>query len=72
MNFTLFSVGLSFGLFLFSCASGIARIGEKSVEAMARQPDIADKIRAAMLLAAALIEGIALFGIFVCWRILGA
>jgi F-type H+-transporting ATPase subunit c len=36
------------------------------MEGIARQPEATNKIQTAMLIAAALIEGIALFGIVVC------
>ena len=33
---------------------------------MARQPEASDDLRANMILAAALVEGVALFGIIIC------
>ena len=40
---------------------GIGRIGGSAVEAIARQPEMAGQIQTAMLITAALIEGVALF-----------
>jgi F-type H+-transporting ATPase subunit c len=51
----------------FAAAYGIAKIAAAAVEGIARQPEAAAKIQTAMLIAAALIEGIALFGAVVCF-----
>jgi F-type H+-transporting ATPase subunit c len=40
-------------------------IGGKAMEGIARQPEALNSIRTTMLIAAALIEGVALFGIVV-------
>ena len=40
---------------------GIGRIGGSATEAIARQPEMAGQIQTAMLITAALIEGVALF-----------
>ena len=45
---------------------GIGRIGASSVEAMARQPEAAGKINTAMIISAALIEGVTFFALIVC------
>jgi F-type H+-transporting ATPase subunit c len=42
---------------------GIGQIGRGAVEGIARQPEATNKIQTAMIIAAALIEGAALFGI---------
>ena len=42
---------------------GIGQIGKGAVEAIARQPEAVNDIRSNMILAAALIEGVALFGV---------
>ena len=44
---------------------GIGRIGGSAMEAMARQPEFAGKIQTAMLIVAALVEGVALFAVVV-------
>ncbi len=48
------------------CSLGVGRIGGSALEAMARQPEIAGDIRSNMIVAAALVEGVALFGVIVC------
>ncbi|MBL4883102.1 MAG: ATP synthase F0 subunit C [Planctomycetaceae bacterium] len=54
------------GLIVLGAGIGIGRIGGSAVESMARQPELAGKIQTAMIISAALIEGLgfaALFGV---------
>ena len=44
---------------------GIGQIGGKAVEAIARQPEAVGKIQTNMIIAAALVEGVALFAVVV-------
>jgi len=53
------------GLAAVGAGIGIGQIGKGAVEAIARQPEAINDIRANMILTAALIEGAALFGIIV-------
>jgi F-type H+-transporting ATPase subunit c len=53
------------GLAAIGAGIGIGQIGKGAVEAIARQPEVANDIRANMILTAALVEGAALFGIIV-------
>lgn len=46
---------------------GIGKIGVASMEAIARQPEAAGDIRMSMIIIAALVEGVALFAIVVCF-----
>ena len=41
---------------------GIGKIGGSAMDAMARQPEVMNKLFTNMIVAAALIEGVALFG----------
>ena len=45
---------------------GIGKIGAAAMEAIARQPESVGDIRSNMIVIAALIEGVALFGVIVC------
>ena len=54
------------GLVVIGAGIGIGRIGGSAMEAIARQPEATGKIQTAMLIAAALIEGIALFCAIIC------
>lgn len=53
------------GLAVIGAALGIGRIGGNAMEAIARQPEAAGKIQTAMIISAALIEGVALFAVVV-------
>ena len=58
--------GIGAGLVTIGAGIGIGMIGGKAMEGMARQPEAAGKIQGAMLIASALIEGVALFGAVIC------
>ena len=53
------------GLAVIGAGLGIGRIGGSAMDAIARQPEATAKIQTAMIIAAALIEGAALFAIVV-------
>ncbi|MBO4381508.1 MAG: ATP synthase F0 subunit C [Bacteroidales bacterium] len=54
------------GLSAIGAGLGIGNIGRDAMSAIARQPEAAGDVRTNMILAAALIEGVALFAIVVC------
>lgn len=49
------------GLAAIGAGIGIGRIGGNAMDAMARQPEVMNKLFTNMIVAAALIEGVALF-----------
>ncbi|MEM9337467.1 MAG: ATP synthase F0 subunit C [Bacteroidota bacterium] len=53
------------GIAVLGAALGIGLIGKAATESIARQPEAAGKIQTAMIIAAALIEGAALFAVVV-------
>lgn len=53
------------GLAVLGAGLGIGKIGGSAMEAIARQPEATAKIQTAMIIAAALVEGVALFGVVV-------
>ena len=57
----LIVAGLAAGLAVLGAGVGIGRIGGSATEGIARQPDATARIQTAMIIAAALIEGVALF-----------
>jgi F-type H+-transporting ATPase subunit c len=61
--------GLAAGLAVIGAGVGIGRIGGSAVEGMARQPEAAGRIQTAALIFAALIEGVALFGVVIGFQI---
>ena len=52
---------------VIGAAVGIGKIGSSAMEAIARQPEAAGDIRMSMIIIAALMEGVALFAIVVCF-----
>ena len=55
------------GLAAVGAGIGVGLIGGKAVEGIARNPEAAGKIQTVMIIAAALVEGAALFGIVVAF-----
>ena len=58
--------GLGAGAAAIGAGIGVGRIGGSALESMARQPEVIGDIRSSMIVAAALVEGVALFGVIVC------
>ena len=69
---SLAKVGAAFAasIAVFGAAWGIGKIGSTALESIARQPEAAGDIRSGMVLAAALIEGVAMFAVVVCFLVL--
>ena len=63
--------GLGAGLVTIGAGLGIGKIASAAMEGIARQPEAGADIRGSMIIAAALIEGVALFGAVICF-LLGA
>lgn len=57
--------GIGVGLVIVGVGLGIGRLAASAVESMARQPEIIAQIQTNMIIAAALIEGVAFFAIIV-------
>jgi F-type H+-transporting ATPase subunit c len=62
--------GLGAGIAVIGAGLGIGNIGGNAMQAIARQPEAAGDVRSNMIVAAALIEGVAFFAIVVCLLIL--
>ena len=58
------------GLAAIGAGIGIGQIGRGALESIARQPEALGDIRSNMIIAAALVEGVAFFAIVVCLLIL--
>ena len=69
-NYSTIGIALAIAIATFSAGFGISRIASSTMESMARQPEIAPDLRMSMIIAAALIEGVALFAIVVLGFIL--
>ncbi len=60
----LLSIGV--GIVIIGAGYGIGQIGKNAVDGMARQPEAAGQIQTAMIISAALIEGVTFFALIVC------
>lgn len=68
--FAKLGAGLGAGIAVMGAGIGIGNIGARALESIARQPEAVGDIRSNMIVAAALIEGVAFFAIVVCLLIL--
>ncbi len=59
------SIGL--GLIVLGAGLGIGKVGASAVEAIARQPEAEKLIKTSMILAAVLIEGVAVISLGLCF-----
>lgn len=60
---------LGAGLAALGAGVGIGQIGGKAMEAIARQPEATGDIRGAMIIAAALVEGVALAAVVISFLV---
>ena len=67
LSLTAFGAVLGAGIAAIGAGIGIGKIGASAMEAIARQPEAANDIRMSMIIIAALVEGVALFAIVVCF-----
>ena len=58
--------GIGAGIAAIGAGIGIGKIGGSALESMARQPEATASIQSNMIVAAALVEGVALFAVIVC------
>jgi F-type H+-transporting ATPase subunit c len=57
------------GFIIVGAGFGIGLIGGKAAEAVARQPEAANRIFTTMIVSAALIEGLSFFALLLCGMI---
>jgi F-type H+-transporting ATPase subunit c len=62
--------GFGAGIAIIGAGIGFGKIGAAALESMARQPEVADKVSASMIVVAALLEGATFFALIVCLLIL--
>lgn len=67
-----FGAGIGAGLGVIGAGLGIGKIGASAMEAIARQPESVGDIRSNMIIAAALVEGVAFFAIVCCLLVIVA
>jgi len=61
----LIGIGLGLGLVLIGAGYGIGRLASAALDGTARQPEAGGMLRTTMIIAAALIEGIALLSLVI-------
>jgi F-type H+-transporting ATPase subunit c len=66
MELAYLAAGIGAGLVVIGAAFGIGKIASAAMEASGRNPEALGDIRTSMIIAAALIEGVALFGLVIC------
>lgn len=66
LSLSLIGAGIGAGIVALGAGLGIGKIGSSAMEAIARQPEAGNKVQTAMIIAAALIEGVALFAVLIC------
>ena len=66
MDLAFLSAGIGAGLVVIGAGFGIGKIASSAMDASGRNPEALGEIRTSMIIAAALIEGVALFGLVIC------
>ena len=66
MDLAWLAAGLGAGLVVIGAGLGIGKLASSAMDASGRQPEAAGAIRTSMIIAAALIEGVAFFGLVFC------
>ena len=66
IGLTKLGAAIGAGIAVLGAGIGIGRIGGSGLGAIARQPSESNNVRMNMIIAAALIEGVALIAIVVC------
>jgi F-type H+-transporting ATPase subunit c len=67
--FAFLAAGLGAGLGVIGGAFGVSKCASSAMEGIARQPEAAGDIRGAMIITAAMIEGVALLGLVICFML---
>ena len=60
-------IALGAAIAVIGAAIGLGKIGQSTLESIARQPQAAGDIRSAMIIIGAFMEGVALFALLVCF-----
>ncbi|MBQ6268643.1 MAG: ATP synthase F0 subunit C [Bacteroidetes bacterium] len=66
LGFAYLAAGIGAALVVVGAAIGISRIGAAALESIGRQPEMAGQLRTTMIIAAALVEGVAFFAAVIC------
>ncbi|MCK5741748.1 MAG: ATP synthase F0 subunit C [Chlorobi bacterium] len=66
MDLAYLAAGLGAGISVIGAGLGIGKLAAAALEASARQPETSSDTRTTMIIAAALIEGVAFFSLVIC------
>jgi F-type H+-transporting ATPase subunit c len=66
-SLALFGAAMACGLIIIGAGIGVGMIGSKAVDSIARQPEAGGRIFTAMIIAAALVEGVTFFALVICF-----
>jgi F-type H+-transporting ATPase subunit c len=71
MSLAALAAGIGAGLAVIGAGIGIGRLAASAMDATGRQPEAGGDIRTSMIIAAALIEGVTLFALVICFILAG-
>jgi F-type H+-transporting ATPase subunit c len=60
------AAGFGSALVILGASYGISKLAAATMEASGRQPEVAPQVRTAMIISAALIEGVTFFALVIC------
>ena len=66
MHLAYLGAAIGAGLVVIGAGLGIGLVGKSAMEGIARQPEAVGDLRTNMIIAAALVEGVALLGEIIC------
>jgi F-type H+-transporting ATPase subunit c len=69
--FAYLAAGIGAGLVILGAAYGIGKLAASTMDASGRQPEVAGQVRTAMIISAALIEGVTFFALIICMVLAG-
>ena len=69
--FAYLAAGIGSGLVILGAAFGIGKLAAATMDASGRQPEVAGQVRTAMIISAALIEGVTFFALIICMILAG-
>jgi F-type H+-transporting ATPase subunit c len=71
MSLAALAAGIGAGLAVIGAGLGIGKLAASAMEAIGRQPEASGDIRTTMIIAAALVEGVTLFALVICFILAG-
>jgi len=71
-SISVLGAGLAFAIGAIGPAIGLGMVASKTIESMARQPEMAGRLQTTMFIALGMIEAIALLGFVLAFVLMGA